>query len=194
MELAEAAEKALKRPDYFMYFGDLDEKVWGRMFNVTRDSNLLNRANWISINEIMKEFEDDWTTEVSSHWAVGWVEQGRVRVYDENGQFTKAFERAVDIANDLADYPILDEALYSEMEWNELYEYIAGEVKYYTGRFIDGDDLPSDFPDRVFALVSEDHWCMDGVSDAAMREGVEEAYIIWKMEEYQELANQERIC
>lgn len=124
--MAEMAECALRRPEDFVYYGELrEEDGWGRMFGVHRDSDPLERANWQTILERFKPFSkeeagDDfsWTVEGYSHWAVGWVDQGRIRVRID-GEYTPAFELACEILDELDSYPVLDKELYSEMEWNE---------------------------------------------------------------------------
>ena len=178
------AKKALEQPEYFIYYGDLDEEVWGRMFSIHRDSDLIDESNWSVICEEMKPFEHDWTTESYNHWAVGWVEVGRVRVYDKQRNYTVGFLHCVEIAEQLSEYPLLDEEDFSRREFEEAWEQVENNLTYFTNRFEDQDLLPEDFMQRVWDtnLVEYDS---EGVSDATMAEAVEQAYVNWKLEEYE---------
>ena len=54
--------------------------------------------------------------ESHSHWAVGHVDGFSVRVFHGNGEITEAFTTYHELAERMADYPILDESDYSERE------------------------------------------------------------------------------
>jgi len=53
-----------------------------------------------------------------SHWAVGWVEWIAIHESD-----TAALAEADEILCTLADYPVLDDMHYSDMEWEAIAEY-----------------------------------------------------------------------
>lgn len=124
--MAEMAERALTPPQDFAYFGELYEADgWGRMFGVHRDSDALERSNWQAILERFKPFSEEeagedftWTVEGSSHWAVGWIDQGRIRVRID-GEYTEAFKRACEIVEALENYPVLNEEEFSRIEWED---------------------------------------------------------------------------
>ena len=103
--------------------------------SVHRDSTLLERCNWESWQEFQNEMnakheardnpdlvsgED--TTYVyefrASHWAVGWVDYMLIRRDAPDEIQAKAYE----MLGALADYPILDEEKFSNMEHEEAQE------------------------------------------------------------------------
>jgi hypothetical protein len=84
-----------------------------------RDSEPLQKSNW----EIQKaEFEllsdegENWEIHRFGHWANGWFEIIIVK------PGTKQEKLAEDLARSLADYPVLDESHYSEIESAEALE------------------------------------------------------------------------
>jgi hypothetical protein len=172
MDIIEAAKASLRKPEDFAYFGDLHEDDgWGRAFGVHRDSDALERSNWKVITEDMQErFPDDFTTESASHWAVGWVETGRVKVLKDpalgivEGNFTPAFEAVMEWKDNLDSYPVADEADYSALEWEEFTEYVTDEVGYLWRRREVDHDMPEILPARVLELVSQDHSSADDLS------------------------------
>ena len=190
MNIQEIAEEALRKPEYFAYFGDLDEEVWGRMFSKHRDSDLLGLSNWDAICEEMSKYEHDWQVEEYNHWAVGWVVQGRVRVYDKQNNYTAGFLHAVEIWERLQEYPVLDEDDLSRRELEQAYEDLERHLPYATDRFIDGELLPDDFMERVFHSDYFE-WDHEGASEKSIEDAVEDAYIGWKLEAYE---NKEQLC
>jgi len=190
--IEEIAKQVLQRPEYFMDWSDLDDTVWGRMFGRSRDSDLIEESNWSVICEEMEKYEHDWTTETASHWAVGWVEYGRVRVYDKQGNYTAGFLHCVEISERLSEYPLLDEEDFSRREFEEAWEQVENNLTYFTNRFEDQDLLPDDFIQRVWdtRLIEYDN---EGVSDKNMEEAVEEAYVRWKLEAYEDKEQMELV-
>lgn len=150
-ELIDKAKKALERPENFAYYGDLNEMDgWGRSGLVQhRDSDELGKSNWqVITKDLLERFPDDFAIESSSHWAVGWIEELRVRVIRQDAIkdhgfpiardtvavewsediITDAFKAVVEWADKLADYPVADEEHYSRLEHEELMEYLTNEV------------------------------------------------------------------
>lgn len=85
------------------------------LYAINRDSDVLYKSNWEHILESMKEApEGEWDVAHLFHWAVGWVEYITFNTANK-----KIHEYLTRIENDLADYPVLDEVLYSKMEWEE---------------------------------------------------------------------------
>src|SRR5260370_15114751 len=76
----------------------------------------------------MEPFTDtddpDVVMESHSHWAVGHVVGFSIRVY-RGGEITEAFKTYHELAEQLADYPILNEADYSERELEATLENIS---------------------------------------------------------------------
>jgi hypothetical protein len=66
--------------------------------------------------------EPDVYVEPTSHWLVGWMDTLFVCMYDSFGDLTPAWIHACELLDALADYPVLDEALYSELEYDDLVE------------------------------------------------------------------------
>jgi hypothetical protein len=85
-----------------------------------------------------------------SHWAVGWVKGYSIRVY-KRGRITKAFRAYHQLAQRMANYPILDEEDYSERELEATLENIRDAA----WRIKDEYDLPEDWVGNVY------HWFAD---------------------------------
>jgi hypothetical protein len=110
LKLWEAASNYMGEgyPDYYVLLGR------------TRDSTLADEANF---EAALKELGGDNAPGVkvprSGHWAVGWIET--ILIHKDN---KKAVQKAQDIANRLADYPILDDDLYYRKEYDAAIENI----------------------------------------------------------------------
>ena len=79
-----------------------------------RDSDALTRSNFeCALKEIGGESD---TVEIVSerHWAVGWVEW--IAIHQDD---IEALKRADRVMARLADYPVVDEDHYSDLEWDE---------------------------------------------------------------------------
>lgn len=73
---------------------------------------------------------DDVLDTTARHWLVGSVRQIFVRVrHEETGEYTKAFEKAVELAESLKDYGILDESDYSKREHDRFEENLKAAVE-----------------------------------------------------------------
>ena len=90
----------------------------------TRDALLLEQSNAKVIEAEMKpfeDFEDDDTRwncrqESHNHWAVGYVDGYTIRCIDSDGNATEAIAKWFYLQDCLADYPVLDDDGYSELE------------------------------------------------------------------------------
>jgi hypothetical protein len=84
----------------------------------SRDSDALERSNFACMLRALGG--ESWTVVVvsESHWAVGWVEWIAIHKADH-----AALTIADEIMGRLADYPIVNEEHYSELEWNEAADY-----------------------------------------------------------------------
>ena len=109
------------------------------------------------IEKTLKPFTEgedpDVVFESHHHWAVGHVDGFSVRVF-KNSQITKAFEIYHDLAQQLADYPILDESDYSDREFEATLENINDAA----WRLKHDFDLPEDWESQVYSWLS-DHRC-----------------------------------
>jgi hypothetical protein len=122
------AEKLVGNWQKFESFGwggrpDENPENWTIVYTSNRDSGLLDKANEKVIEEIMGQFpEDQVVAERHGHWAVGHVDGYSIRVYEPDGSLTPAFKAWAEIQASLESYPILDEHIYSEMEWEAAVE------------------------------------------------------------------------
>ena len=65
-----------------------------------------------------------WLPNIHDHWAVGWIEGFSIRVF-KRGQITRAFRRWHELAQRLADYPVLDDEDYSRREYEDTLSNLA---------------------------------------------------------------------
>ena len=88
--------------------------------SVTRDSLLLERVNWQVVTADLEQVSQHDETEsvCMGHWACGWYELFLVHADD-----TAALKAADEWACALADYPVADESLWSDAEYEALSEY-----------------------------------------------------------------------
>jgi hypothetical protein len=126
MTLEEAAQEAAgnwQQFESFCWFRKneiADPDNWAIIYTHNRDSGLLDQSNAEAITEAMTPFSEtddpDLVFENHNHWAVGHVDGFSIRVY-RDGQITDAFRTYHDLAERLADYPVLDEEDYSRREY-----------------------------------------------------------------------------
>jgi hypothetical protein len=96
-----------------------DLENWSIAYTQHRDSGLLDQSNADVMARALKPFstsdDPDVVFESHSHWAVGHVDGFSIRVY-RDGVITDAFCTYHDLLARCAEYPILDEADYSQRE------------------------------------------------------------------------------
>lgn len=165
-EIAKWKKEALARPSDFGYFGDREGmfETWtlGPVIQ-TRDSGIRGKANASTIKTMLKSdpsLEDDWEITGCKHWAVGWVDQLSFRVIDEEGELTRISRVIKGIFDSLSEYPVLDDSLYSEME----YEETIGNIRnHYPGSSGLKDDVPEDWPTQMYKwwLEADDYGAID---------------------------------
>jgi hypothetical protein len=163
LELEDAAKEAAgnwQRFTCFVWFRDReldDADTWAIIYTHNRDSGLLDQSNAEVIRKALEPFTDtddpDVVFESHSHWAVGHIDGFSVRVFRE-GQITEAFKAYHDLAQQIADYPILDESDYSEREVEATLENLTGAA----WRLKDTYELPDDWESEVYSWLS-DHNC-----------------------------------
>jgi len=106
--------------DSFVWFGKpKDAENWGIVYYSNRDADTLTQCNAKVIEEKLKPFENSGHIRMESHnhWAVGHVDGFSIKPIDEMGNITPVFIEWALIQESLDSYPILNEDLFSEMEW-----------------------------------------------------------------------------
>lgn len=111
------------------YMGAEWEGFYSSGVGRSRDSDALERSNFEAMLQLLEFVEEETPDDCptcedgkeytrvivrESHWAVGWVEWIAIHESD-----TAGLEIADNAAGRLADYPILDEALYWDLEWED---------------------------------------------------------------------------
>ncbi|MBO4228141.1 hypothetical protein [Bradyrhizobium neotropicale] len=84
----------------------------------SRDSDTLERSNFACMLESLGGESETVIVVRESHSAVGWVEWIAIHETD-----AKALQAADKIKGALADYPVINESHWSELEWNEAADY-----------------------------------------------------------------------
>lgn len=105
------------RPD--CYVGETWPNYYSAGFGQSRDSDVLERSNFEAVRRALSEVEpegDKWQIVRERHWAVGWVDWIAIGDDCECDELLRVADAA---KAKVADYPILDEELYSEMENEE---------------------------------------------------------------------------
>jgi hypothetical protein len=98
-----------------------DPDSWSVIYTQHRDSGLLAVSNASVIAEKLAPFADGDDPDVVAgrhdHWACGWTDGYSIRVY-RDGRITDAFRAYHELAEQMADYPVLDESDYSQREYD----------------------------------------------------------------------------
>jgi hypothetical protein len=156
MTLEDAAREAAGNWRRFTCFvWDRDRELddpddWAILYTYNLDSGLLDLSNAEAISEALTPFSEsddpDVVFESHSHWAVGHVDGFSVRVF-RDGEITDAFRTYHELAEQLAEYPVLDEEDYSKREHESTLENIA-EAAWRLKREY---DLPDGWESQVFS-------------------------------------------
>lgn len=129
--ILKCAKDGLEKPSDFGYWGSDDMfKTWGFCgVDKNRDSDLLEICNFDYISkDLLNNFPDDFRIENYSHWAVGNVDRLVCRILKQELPFkdeikeediTVAFCAAMEWLDNLNDYPVADEGLYSDMQFEQ---------------------------------------------------------------------------
>lgn len=141
-EIDSFAAQAIKRPYDFGWHGRkemFDTWALGPCIE-HRDSDVLTRSNAITIKKMLEdrlEFKGQWEINGCNHWAVGWVDHLSFKVYQVVLHTRVITPGAAWIKENyfdaLADYPVLDEDLWSEMEYTEAYDGFEDCLRYFLG-------------------------------------------------------------
>ena len=158
LTLEKAAEAARGNWQEFNCFAwhdkPADSADWCIIYTANRDSGLLDLSNAEAIQKALAPFmegdDPDIRAEHHSHWACGYVDGYAIRVYRDS-KITEAFAAYHDLAERLANYPVLDEEDYSKREYDATLENIANE-----GRYANREDLyrlPDGWESEVFTWL-----------------------------------------
>jgi hypothetical protein len=160
MTLEDAARELTgnwKRFESFAWFRrrELDNPdTWAIVYTHHRDSGLLAQSNAGVIHMKLEPFADgddpDVVFESHSHWAVGHIDGFSIRVF-RDGQITDAFRAYHQLAERMADYPILDESNYSQREYDATLENITDAARRLKHEFT----LPEGWEGDVFTWFWE---------------------------------------
>lgn len=159
IDLEEAAQSIVgnwKRFQCFIWFRDdiADADNWAILYTHNRDSGLLDLSNAGVIANALEPFTEgdnpDVVMESHNHWAVGHVDGFSIRVF-RDGQITDAFRKYHELAEAMANYPILDEEGYSHDE----YEATVSNIADAAWRLKDDFELPDDWQYEVYGWLSD---------------------------------------
>lgn len=130
------------RPGSGVYFGDNAE--WLVAATVHRESDCLQRSNWRVMLARLGGESETVVIERASCSMVGWIDRVIVNPAD-----TARVKIATDAAESLEDYPVLDESDWSELEYEEYYEFFCRDAAGEFARFLRREE----FSERVCDLV-----------------------------------------
>lgn len=162
LDLEAAAREAAgnwRHFDSFCWFraNELDDaENWAVIYTHHRDSGLLDESNAAAIEAAMEPFTEagdpDVIAERHSHWACGWIDGFAIRAF-KDGKITDAFRKYQELADRLADYPILDEQDYSRREYEATFENLADAAWQLKHQF----DLPSGWQGDVYSWLADNN-------------------------------------
>ena len=156
MELEAAAKAAAGNWRHFECFcwhrQPSDAEKWAIVYTHHRDGGLLDQSNAAAIEEALTPFtkNGDVVFESHWHWAVGHVDGMSIRVY-RRGRITKAFKAYHELAQRMADYPVLDEEDYSSRE----YEATLANLSEAAWKLKNEYELPEGWEGAVYGWFSE---------------------------------------
>jgi len=169
-----AAEMAgnWKKFDSFAWFRRrelADPDAWAVVYTHHRDSGLLDQSNASVIARKLEPFADgddpDVVAESHGHWAVGHIDGFSIRVF-KDGEITDAFRTYHELAERMANYPILDETDYSQREYDATLENITHAAYRLKHEYV----LPDGWEDDVFS------WFWDHNSSAVENRDDQDGY------------------
>lgn len=161
LTLEDAAKKAAGNWQHFhsfVWFRDSeleDPDQWTVIYTHHRDSGLLDQSNASVIEKALEPFTEgddpDVVFESHSHWAVGHVDGASIRVYDGDGNITEAFRVYFELLEQKDAYPLLDEADYSQREYDATLENIEEAAWKVKRDFV----LPEGWVSQVYSWLSD---------------------------------------
>lgn len=137
--LVKHAINCLKRPEDFGWFGG-DEMfaTWsfaGINKTINHDDPLEESNFEVISKDLMERFPDDFDVVGVKHWAVGSMDQLRVRVLKNEGKveydnLTEAFHALMEWHDALESYPVADETDFYEREYGYEVKDVAWRLQY----------------------------------------------------------------
>ena len=159
-ELIERAHQASGNWQRFESFGwsraaELDKpRDWTIVYTHHRDSRLLDQSNAAVIQHALQRYLDEDNPDVLEehhrHWAVGWIDGFAIRVF-RNGKVTRAFRAYLELAQQLDEYPVLDEEDYSRREYEATLENFESASAGMQHQY----ELPEGWKEEVFSWLWE---------------------------------------
>ena len=133
-----------------------------------RGDDRLSEANYKAALAELQEVEDtghsDGTPDLVDadvrHWVVGSLSQLWVRMKDDSGDFTPMWVKVAELCSALEDYPVLDEDLLSELEWEDYERDLDDALN--DARDMDLEDI---LPDDMRDLMLDAARCLYGDTD-----------------------------
>jgi hypothetical protein len=163
-------------------FDRADAEDWAIIYTHHRDSGLCDWSNAGVIAKALAPFKSDVIEEDHSHWACGWIKGFSIRVF-QRGRITEAFRVYHELAQRMADYPILNETEYSQREYDATLENIQWEA-----HRLDYD-LPDGWADEVYSwLANNDCTAIENTGDDGGYPGEEQIRAAFEALGYRELA------
>lgn len=99
------------------YYGEHPD--WFQVISKSRDSKIIEESNFRATLKALKKIsEDGIIIETARHWGCGWIE---TLIIDPSNE--KLVREATEILNALADYPIVDDEDFSNLEREKLEAY-----------------------------------------------------------------------
>lgn len=180
-------EQLLSYPDSFGYFGDKDiAGTWALgPVVLTRDSEVLTKANRKALENALEAdtklgliSTDDYTITGCSHWAVGWVDHLSFRAVDEDGEPTDMCRWVMRWVHMLEEYPVADDSIFSEMEWEASLDTLENYILRYQVKLTEVEgQLPENYISEIHsalehAPISEGYsWPIEEVKAIALAKG-----------------------
>lgn len=163
-EVAENLNYAKNKPSDFGWYGkpDWDDKNIFLYHYQTRDSDILEESNGAYIEKFFKDYAEENTVELQEfgHWLCGWVKAVVIKIRDEDGKYTRAFQDMYGILVMKDDYPVLDEDDFSNREF-EAFEDVANvAIKEYLSDVV-GTDEDEKIIARMFRNLECDYDCIE---------------------------------
>lgn len=100
------------------YAGETWPDYYSAGVGQSRDSDSLERSNFAAMLRDLGGESETVIVVRESHWAVGWVEW--IAIHESDDAVLQVADRNVER---MADYPVLDEEMRSDMEWEEAADY-----------------------------------------------------------------------
>lgn len=129
------------------YFG----KEWPEYYEILgrhRDSEILDNANFEAMLEKLGGESETIVVNHCGHWAVGWVETIMIHESD-----LKALTIADQVMKAYNNYPVIDEDLHSEMEYESYAQYAEQEQEHLAEFLAEVFTIPEEFNKELLEIA-----------------------------------------